>query len=132
MLKLKRQLNDAGSALKEPSGKKRKLEETDETTQLKRDLPMATSLESIKGMAWTASLAALEVRDVSFVLPQRKKFNLAIRPGSFDEDGGITLQPPTDNLDKQLIDSLSMRWLDIGKASWSWRRSLYLTEMQSR
>lgn len=115
VLKLKRQLKDVGQALEEPPGKKRKLDvDTEKLSHVKRDLPITASVESTKGVARTQSLASLEVRDISFILPQRKKYNLAFRPGSNGEDGGMTLEPPTDNNDKQLMGSHSIRWLDIG------------------
>ena len=107
---LKRQLKDAGSLLDEPSGKKRKLDNGVSVEEVKKNIPITNGLASVAGMAWKLGLPLVEIPDISFVAPQRKKFNLAIVPGSTQEDGGITLEAAS----RKPEDDLAIRWLDIG------------------
>lgn len=111
ILALKRQLKDAGSFLDQPAGKKRKLDNGVDMDEVKRAMsPLTTGLASIDGMAWSLGLPSFEASDISFVAPQRKKFNIAIRPGSNHEDGGIT----TKAMGGKTEDNLAIRWKDIG------------------
>lgn len=107
---LKGQLQGAGSLLDEPAGKKRKLDTGVKIEEVKRTIPLINTLNTIDGMAWILSLASLEAQDISLVAPQRKKSKVTIRPGSTDEDGGIT----TEAVGGKLEDNLAIRWKDIG------------------
>lgn len=110
VLHLTRQLKDAGSVIEGPPGKKRKLSEERKVEEVKANVPVTTGLPSIKGMAWELGLRSFEAPDISFIMPHRKKFKLSIRPGSYSEDGGITVESTQG---KPELD-LAIRWKDIG------------------
>lgn len=113
---LKRQLAaDPTSTTTDAASKKRKFdhEPSQRATDSKPALydPSAANGILVNGPLWTQMPSSVSIDGISFLMPQRKKFDLHIVPGSSQETGGIVVRSRQENTHEEL----RVRWADIGK-----------------